>query len=165
VAHAIPTLPTFGDPRLPERFWAKAEPAESGCWRWTASLTAAGYGQIALRTATPIVAHKWAYLALVGEVPEGETLDHRCHTDDSTCTGGSDCQHRRCVNPAHLEPVARGENVRRGRRWMTPPAERSCVNGHPYGANEENRGQSGCRICSVESSRRSKAKKKERANA
>ncbi|MGH9151353.1 MAG: HNH endonuclease [Acidimicrobiales bacterium] len=35
--------------------------------------------------------------------PEGLTLDHLCRD-------------RRCVNPAHLEPVTVAENLRRGHR-------------------------------------------------
>lgn len=39
------------------------------------------------------MAHGIAYITLVGPVP---------------------CPHRGCVNPAHLEPVPHGENLRRG---------------------------------------------------
>lgn len=40
------------------------------------------------------------YERLAGPIPEGLTLDHLCENKD-------------CVNPDHLDPCDRGENVRR----------------------------------------------------
>jgi hypothetical protein len=40
--------------------------------------------------------------SLIGPVPAGMVLDHLCHTLATDCIGGPRCQHRRCVNPAHL---------------------------------------------------------------
>jgi hypothetical protein len=48
-----------------------------------------------------IRAHRFAYELLVGPIPEGLVIDHLC-------------RNRRCVNPAHLEPVTAEENWRRG---------------------------------------------------
>lgn len=87
---------------LADRFWEKVEKTET-CWNWTASLNGNGYGQFALET-WPLVlrgAHRIAYLLVVGPIPEGLDLDHLC-------------RNRRCVNPAHLEPVTRQVNLRRG---------------------------------------------------
>jgi hypothetical protein len=47
-----------------------------------------------------MVAHRYAYEWLIGPIPIGLDLDHLCRT-------------RECVNPNHLEPVTRKENIRR----------------------------------------------------
>ena len=47
------------------------------------------------------VAHRVTYEALVGSIPLGLDLDHLCRV-------------RSGANPAHLEPVTRKENLRRG---------------------------------------------------
>src|SRR6185295_16937353 len=40
---------SFGDPRLPERFWTKVELIPfSTCWYWNASLESGGYAQISI---------------------------------------------------------------------------------------------------------------------
>jgi hypothetical protein len=64
-------------------------------------------------------AHVFAYVLLVGPIPEGLHLDHLCRV-------------RRCVNPAHLEPVTPGENVRRGNSPSAIAARTGvCAKGHP----------------------------------
>ena len=67
----------------------------------------------------PISADRLAYQFVIGPIPEGLTLDHLCHTLDRSCAGGPKCPHRACVNPAHLDPCTRWENVQRG-FWGMP---------------------------------------------
>ena len=84
-----------------ERFEAKWTPEpNTGCWLWTGAATSAGYGRFWSKGAT-VPAHRWAYEHLVGPVSEGFELDHLCRAPW-------------CVNPGHLEPVTRSENIRRG---------------------------------------------------
>lgn len=71
----------------------------SGCWRWLGSRT---YGYGLFRPGVPYRAHRWAYEHWIGPIPDGLTLDHLC-------------QDHGCVNPWHLEPVTRAENIRRHR--------------------------------------------------
>lgn len=95
-------MSTFGDKRLPDRFWSKvAVNEETGCWEWKASRDWGGYGQFTFRTLTKTnLAHRIAYLALVGEITKPQ-LDHLCRV-------------RHCVNPDHLEPVTHAVNQQRG---------------------------------------------------
>lgn len=85
---------------LDERFWSKVQIDAGGCWRWTASHTENGYAQYYAGRGQSKIAHRFAYEALVGPVPDGHDLDHLCRVRD-------------CVNPKHLEPVLRAENLRR----------------------------------------------------
>lgn len=87
-----------------ERFWAKVD-RSGDCWRWTGALARGGYGFAVVGSRDDPQryrnAHRFAYELSVGPIPEGLELDHLC-------------RNRRCVNPAHLEPVTHSENMRRG---------------------------------------------------
>lgn len=105
-------LDQYGDPlagppiiciggTLHDKLWRHIETEpNTGCWLWSGHITNAGYGTIELNGA-PRRAHRICYEYYVGPIPESLTLDHLCRV-------------RCCVNPKHLEPVTRGENVRRG---------------------------------------------------
>lgn len=123
------------DAEYAARFWAKVDRSdEDGCWLWLAH-TAAGYGRFRLSNPRRIEgAHRVAYELLIGPIPEGLDIDHLC-------------RNRSCVNPAHLEPVTRGENVRRGARGRLVT---HCPQGHAY--DEPNtyvdpQGLRHCRAC------------------
>lgn len=77
------------------RRWARVVVLESGCWEWTGSRSAHGYGFV-----SGGYAHRWTYEAVNGPVPAGLELDHLCRFPS-------------CVNPDHLEPVTHAENLRR----------------------------------------------------
>jgi len=79
-----------------ERFWAKVEKTES-CWNWTAARKPNGYGAFwdGERLA---YAHRFAYEATSGNIPDGMQIDHTCHS-------------RTCVNPSHLRVVTAKQNV------------------------------------------------------
>lgn len=118
----------------------------SDCWPWTLSLTA-GYGHYSWR-GTQGTAHRRIYELAVGPVPAGLALDHQCHTAAvmvNECAGGHDCEHRRCVNPAHLEPVTRLTNLRRG----YPATKQLCHRGHPLSGDNLfiSSGRRCCRAC------------------
>jgi hypothetical protein len=87
-------------PRPPvERFMAKVEKTESGCWLYNLRNKTNVYGVFWLGD-KPQPAHRWAYEHFVGPIPDGMWIDHLCRT-------------QRCVNPEHLEPVTPSENRRR----------------------------------------------------
>jgi HNH endonuclease len=99
----------------------------SGCWLWSGNLNWSGYGRIMTNYVSQRT-HQVVYEALVGKIPQGLELDHLCRTP---------C----CCNPAHLEPVTRRENIKRGLNWPIPAqafqrAKTHCPQGHPY--DEEN---------------------------
>jgi hypothetical protein len=71
-------------------------PDANGCWIWNGSLWK-GYAH-----RSRVTVHLELYRVLRGAVPPGLDLDHLC-------------RNRACINPDHLEPVTRGENLRRGR--------------------------------------------------
>lgn len=149
---------TFGDSRLPARFWAKIAVNESDCWRWTAT-TNHGYGIFKALNAETKYAHRIAYIALVGSLPSALGLDHLCHTRDEACRLGDSCPHRACCNPEHLEPVPLLINVRRGRG---NGAKTHCPQNHEYTEENTLRGSGSrrCRKCTYERNRLYKLSKR-----
>lgn len=106
-------------PRLthnyPERKAKYVRIDSHGCWQWTGPLDRHGYGYTAVNVdgaRRNTGAHRYVYENEVGPVPEGLDLDHLCRVIT-------------CVNPSHLEPVTRSENLIRGARART-----ECRNGH-----------------------------------
>lgn len=66
--------------------WTK--PGRAGCWLWTRSKTAAGYGAKWWKGRLTY-AHRIAFELAVGPIPEGMLVCHRCDTPA-------------CCNPDHL---------------------------------------------------------------
>lgn len=141
-----------------QRLLAMVDKTGSECWLWTGCLGGQGYGWLRVNGRS-VPAHRVSYELFVGPVPEGLTLDHTCHNDDESCPGGDACLHRRCVNPAHLEPVTRGENVMRGRGFSRVNAAKThCPKGHRYSATNTytppGTNHRKCRRCTYENARR-----------
>jgi hypothetical protein len=82
-------------PTVEERFWAKVD--KSGdCWMWTASKVKDGYGGFKIGGKFKS-AHRVAYELMIGPIPEGYQVDHRCHQPA-------------CVRPEHLRAVTPKQN-------------------------------------------------------
>jgi len=140
------TTPTFGDPRLPARFWAKVNengpvpahrPDLGPCWQWTAALDGQGYGRFGV-DGMSVYAHRIAYEQLVGPIPAGLQSDHLC-------------RNHACVYPSHIEPVTPRENNLRG---IGPAITRArhqsrthCSQGHPYDEANTYHRPGGRRLC------------------
>lgn len=137
------TTPRFGDPRLPKRFWDKVRADPDGCWRWTAS-TWRGYGRTS-HEGKVSDAHRVSYRMLIGEIAPGLVIDHMCH-EPISCSGGNDCPHRCCVNPAHMEIKTNSENTSRGRVSNRYSRRTECSHGHPFTV-ENTRVYRGARYC------------------
>ena len=70
------------------------------CWEWVGCTNRNGYGRV-WRNRRTVMVHRLVYEATYGDIPAGLVLDHLC-------------RNRRCVNPAHLEPVTVRTNTLRG---------------------------------------------------
>lgn len=128
-----------------ERFWLRVDKGgPGGCWLWTGCIGTAGYGffYTGVRQAN---AHRFAYEAAVGPIPDGMQLDHLCRV-------------RRCVNPGHLEAVSSRENTLRGHGPAALNARQThCIRGHEFTPENtyvrSNRSRD-CRECKRESRRK-----------
>ena len=134
------------------RWWSKIQERPDGCWEWTGSRNAAGYGQISINGRTRS-AHRVSYELFVGPIYDALTIDHLCG-------------HTWCVNPDHLEPVSGAENTRRAwkDRDRAPRARKThCYRGHPYAGDNvytDKRGRRFCRACKAETDRKRQAARK-----
>lgn len=128
-----------------ERLWLNVNRSgPGGCWLWTGPIDRNGYGVFNVGGRSDLRkhrAHRFVYEILVGPIPEGLVLDH---------VRALGCRHRHCVNPAHLEPVTQGTNVRRGDAPAAEHARKTqCVNGHLFtpGNTYVRNGWRYCRTC------------------
>lgn len=81
-----------------DKFWSQVDKsAPGGCWAWTTSTSAAGYGRLRFG-GTEELAHRFSWELVNGPIPDGLVIDHRC-------------ANRKCVNPEHLRAVTVGQNV------------------------------------------------------
>lgn len=127
------------------RLLEKVSVGEDGCWRATGSLTPKGYARFKFDDRSG-QGHRFAYLTLVGPIPEGLELDHICRV-------------RHCINPAHLEAVTHLENLN---RRVMPELVTHCVNGHEYtpeNTYSKPNGKRMCRICKNAEKARYRARK------
>lgn len=146
-------------------FWAKTRrTTDAECWPWQGFVSDDGYGIFVWPRGR--LAHRFAYELLAGAIPDGLELDHTCHSAGPCTATMQSCPHRRCVNPAHLEPVTHVENnlrislEARQRKGLARAAQQlaktHCPAGHEY--TDENtyvdkRGSRNCRACRREKAR------------
>jgi hypothetical protein len=88
--------------------------ADTGCWRWPGSHSPSGYGRVwteptAYGYQESVNVHRYMYDTLVGDIPYGLHIHHRCEVRD-------------CWNPFHLEAVTPREHLQRHALIPLPPA-------------------------------------------
>jgi hypothetical protein len=142
-----------------DRFWRKiAVAGPHDCWEWMGTRDHLGYGKFSIGGARKyggreVKAHAFAYEVIVGPIPEGLTIDHLCRNPG-------------CVNPAHLEAVTHGENMRRGNGFSGLNFRKThCDRGHAFDrvntrikVDTRGRVHRACRNCQREDQRSRRAK-------
>jgi HNH endonuclease len=119
---------------------------DSGCWLWTGRTNGKDYAQTTVGSKKAYV-YRVLYVYLKGSFPQGTEVDHLCRV-------------RRCVNPAHIEPVTHQENMKRGKTISALNLQKStCPQGHAY-SGTNSRGDRICHPCYAEAARAYRLRKK-----
>jgi hypothetical protein len=93
--------------------------AGKDCVLWRGRLSPEGYGVVWI-SGRQRYAHREAYEHVNGQIRNGLEIDHLC-------------RNRACVNPGHMEPVTRKENILRGESPAAKNARKAeCHVGHPF---------------------------------
>lgn len=133
------------DTKPRERLLARLVPQDNGCWHWTGVVDKQGYGRVGYKGRKSETIQRAVYDCFVGPIPAGLHVDHTCHNADPDCLNTTECMHRRCGNPEHLEPVTRAENTRRNKNSR----KTKCKHGHVYTPENTYLNSVGARVCII----------------
>lgn len=91
--------PLYNHLTIKERIEMKIVEDKNECLIWQGQTDTSGYPNIKFKGKNHLV-HRAYYKEIVGNIASHDTLDHIC-------------RNKLCVNPKHLEPVSRSENIKR----------------------------------------------------
>lgn len=142
---ATSLLQSVGQKKMQDRIISRSSPVPfSGCWIWDGSTGNSGYGKTRFFKSMDVQAHRLAYAAWHGAIPDDMCVLHSC---DVRC----------CVNPAHLSLGTKKQNslemVQRGRNVSPASKRTACPQGHPY-SGFDYKGARICRTCNRAASMR-----------
>lgn len=118
---------------IQERIAGRYSVDPGGCWIWHGAVSNGRYGSIFYQGRMQ-KAHRVAWILVNGPVPENRDLDHLC-------------RNTRCINPDHLEPVSRSENLRRSPLMDRHSMRTHCIRGHEFTSENTRRRSNGHRVC------------------
>lgn len=81
-----------------KKLLSRVQATEEGCWEWTGTKISDGYGHVSYKGKL-LLAHRLAYTAYVGDIPEGKLVLHKCDNPA-------------CFYPKHLEVGTQFDNMR-----------------------------------------------------
>ena len=134
-----------------ERIVSRFTEQPNGCWHHLSKPNNKGYA--VTKFGWPIAKteklHRLSWMYYNGDIPADMVIDHLCH-DPATCAGGDTCEHRRCVNPDHMQLVTASENNKKTVRVLKHRTH--CKNGHEllnniYEYNSKQGKRRGCATC------------------
>ncbi len=120
------------------------------CWIWLGAHDSGGYSRVRWEGKNQL-AHRVVWEMLYGPIPLDLEMDHLCRNPG-------------CVNPAHLEAVTHGENMRRGEGvgggCRTETGRTVCPKGHDLTLPNARVNLYTCRVCKNEKMRERRKKSK-----
>jgi hypothetical protein len=120
---------------LADRFVDKVIVMPDGCWKWTASTTALGYGKLGVSGHGWRPAHRVAYELFIGPIPAGRVIHHVCRNPS-------------CVNPTHLMPTTASEHTYLDDTITRRKAGQThCIHGHELDEKNTYIRRNGTRHC------------------
>ena len=123
---------------LPVRLLSRVSIQSDGCWLWQGAKNAHGYGRMWHGDGSMVLVHRASFELLVGEIPKGMLVCHRCDIP-------------KCVRPDHLFLGTHRDNshdaLKKGRLRPWQALKTSCKHGHAFSPNNTYTTPGGKRQC------------------